>query len=92
MLAELFRSTDNEFFFRVDNPADEIGYPSGGKRGVRASLEDDNLHLGATTFCLRCGTHSGCIASDYDQFFSGHGSLSFIQTTLEIYYRADKGN
>jgi len=30
-LPKLFRCTDNELFFVVDNPADIVGDPSGGK-------------------------------------------------------------
>jgi hypothetical protein len=37
-LPELFRGTDNELFFCVDDPADVIRDPSGGKGGVRAPL------------------------------------------------------
>lgn len=51
-LPKLFRSADNERFFLVDNPADIVGYPSGGKGGMRAALEDDNLQLGTAAFGL----------------------------------------
>jgi hypothetical protein len=52
LLPELFRGTDNQLFFGVDNPADVIGYASGGKRGVGAPLEYDNVQVGPTALSL----------------------------------------
>lgn len=43
---ELFRGANNELFFRVDNPADIVGNPAGGKGGMGAPLEDDDVQLG----------------------------------------------
>jgi hypothetical protein len=71
-LPEFFRRTDNERFFLVDNPADIVGYPSGGKRGVRTSLENDDIQLGTATLCLGRSTHPRRIAADYNQLFFGH--------------------
>jgi hypothetical protein len=51
-LPELFRCTDNERLFLVDDPADIVGDSSGGKGGVRAPLEDNNIQFGPVTLCL----------------------------------------
>jgi hypothetical protein len=51
-LPKLFRRTDNERFFPVDNPADIVGNPSGGKGGMRAALKNDNFQLGTAAFGL----------------------------------------
>ena len=74
LLPELFRGAYNELFFLVDNPADVIGNPSGGKGGVGAPLEDDDVQLGPAAPCLRSGAHPRGIAADDDQFFFDHGS------------------
>jgi len=71
-LPEGFRGADDELFFRVDNPADVIGDPSGGKGRVRAPLEDDDLQLGPATFSLGGGTHPRGIATDDDQSLFCH--------------------
>ena len=51
-LPKLLRGADYERFFLVDNPADIVGDPSGGKRGMGAALEGDNLQLGIAAFGL----------------------------------------
>jgi hypothetical protein len=61
---ELFRSADDEYIFTVDNPADIVGNPSGGKRGMWAPFKDNNFQIGAPAFSLRCGAHPCCIATD----------------------------
>jgi hypothetical protein len=71
-LPKLFRRTDNERFFPVDNPADIVRYSSGGKGGMRAALKDDNLKLGTTAFGLRSSTHAGCISADNNQSCLAH--------------------
>jgi hypothetical protein len=43
LFPEFFRGADNELFFGIDNPADIVGYPSGGKRGVGTPLKDDDV-------------------------------------------------
>jgi len=83
-LPELFRGTDNEFFFRVDNPADVVGNPSGGKRGVWAPLEDDDIQLGPATLCLGGSAHPRSIAADDNQFFFGHGFSSLMQSMTAL--------
>ena len=75
-LPELFRGADNELFFLVDNPADVIGNPSGGKRGMWAPLEDDDPQLGTATPRLGGGAHPRGIAADDDQSLFGHDSCS----------------
>jgi hypothetical protein len=69
---KFLRGADNEFFFRVDNPADVIRNASGGIGGVRAPLKDDDVQLGPMTLCLGGGAHSRCIAADNNQSFLGH--------------------
>jgi hypothetical protein len=78
LLPEFFRGTDNERFSLVDNPADIVGDSSGGKGGVRASLEDDDIQLGPSTLCLRGSAHPGGIAADYNQLYLCHGYFSFL--------------
>jgi hypothetical protein len=73
---ELFRGTDNEFFFCVDNPADVVGDPSGGKGCVGTPFEDDDIQIGPAALCLGSGAHPGRIASDNDQSFFRHGYSS----------------
>jgi hypothetical protein len=51
-LPKLFRCADNERFSIVDNPADIVWNPSGGKRGVWTPLENDNLKFRTMAFCL----------------------------------------
>jgi hypothetical protein len=51
-LPKLFRCTDNQRFFPVDNPADIIGNPSGGKGGMRTAFKDYNFQLGTAAFGL----------------------------------------
>ena len=77
LVPEFFRCADNEGFFLVDNPADIVRDPSGGKGGVRASLEDDYFQLGQSTLCLRGRAHPGCIAADDNQLYLGHDYFSF---------------
>jgi len=71
-LPKFFRRTDNERFFPVDDPADIVGYSSGGKRGMRAALKDDNLKLRTMAFGLRSSTHPGGIAADNNQSCLAH--------------------
>jgi hypothetical protein len=75
-LAKLFRGADNELFFFVDNPADKVGNPSGGKGGVRAPLKYDDVHPGAAALCLGGCAHPCCIAADDDKPFFAHDSSS----------------
>jgi hypothetical protein len=82
LITKLFRGADNKFFFLVDNPADVIGNPSGGKRGVWASLENDDIQLGAAALCLRGGAHSRSITADDYQSFFDHDDSSPITTVL----------
>jgi len=78
-LPELFRGPDNQFFFRVDNPADVIRDPSGGKRGMGTPFEDDDVQLGTMPFCLGGGTHSRGITADDNKSFFGHGLSSWLR-------------
>ena len=75
-IPERFRGADNQFLFSVDNPADVVGNPSGGKGGVGALLEDDDIQLGPATLCLGGGAHPCGIAADDDQSFFCHGYSS----------------
>ena len=84
LLPECFRATDNELFFRVDNPADVIRDTSGGKGGVGAPLEDNDIQLGTTTPCLGSGAHSSSIAADNDQSFFCHKCSSCQNTELHF--------
>ena len=78
-LPELFRGADNKLFFRVDNPADVIGNPSGGKGGVRAPLKYDDVQLGPAALCLGRCAHPRCIAADDDKPFFAHGLSSGVK-------------
>jgi hypothetical protein len=71
-LPEHFRGANDQFFFRVDNPADVIRDTSGGIGSVRTPLKDDNIQLGPATLCLGGGAHSRRIAADDDQSFIAH--------------------
>jgi hypothetical protein len=82
LLPEFFRRANNERFFLVDNPADIVGDPSGGKGTVRASLEDDDFQLGPAALCLRGSAHPCCIAADDNQPFFGHGYFSYLISSI----------
>jgi hypothetical protein len=69
---EFFRSTNNELFFLVDDPADEIGDPSGGEGSVRTPFEDDDLQFWTAAPCLGGGAHPRCISTDNHQSFLAH--------------------
>jgi hypothetical protein len=71
-LPKLFRGADYEFFFLVDDPADEIGDPSGGKGGMWTPFENDDVQFGTASPCLGGGAHSRGISTDDDQFGIGH--------------------
>jgi hypothetical protein len=75
-LPELFRRADNELLFSVDNPADVVRDPSGGKRGVKAPLENDYVQFGTASFCLGGRAHPRGISADNNQSFFGHDSSS----------------
>jgi len=72
LFPELFRGADDKLFFRVDNPADVVGNPSGGKGCVRAPLKYDDVQLGPAALCLGRCAHPRCIAADDDKPFFAH--------------------
>ena len=72
LLTEFFRCANNEIFFRVDNPADVVGNPSGRIGGVETPFEDDDVQPWLTPLCLRGGAHPRCISADNDQSFCRH--------------------
>ena len=72
LFPEFFWGANNEFFFRIDDPADIIGDPSGGKRGVGTPLKDDDVQLGPKPLCLGGGAHPRSIPTDNNQSFVGH--------------------
>jgi hypothetical protein len=39
---------------------------------MRALFKGKDLERGFLTGGLRCSTHSGCVAADYDESFSSH--------------------
>jgi hypothetical protein len=84
LFPELFRGADNELFFSVDNPADVIGDASGGKRGVRAPLKDDDVQLGPTTPGLGGGAHPRGISADDHQSFFCHKFSSCQNSELRF--------
>ena len=45
LLPEGLRGQGNKGLYVVDNPADVVGNPSRGVRGMRAALKDDDLQL-----------------------------------------------
>lgn len=81
-LPELFRGTDNELFFLVDNPADVVGNPSRGKGRVGASLENDDLQFGPAALRLGRGAHPRGISADDNEFFLGHDSYPLQINTV----------
>ncbi len=83
-LPKFFRASDNEFLFRVDNPADVVGNASGGKGCVWAPLEDDDVQVGPTTFRLRGGAHPRGISADYNQSFFCHKCSSCQNNELRF--------
>lgn len=69
---EFFRSADNEFFFLVDDPADEIRDPSGGEGSMGTPFKDDDIQFGTAAPCLGGGAHPRGISTDNNQSFFAH--------------------
>jgi hypothetical protein len=64
LLLKSLRCTGDQRLNVVDNPADVVGDPSGGIRGVRASLEGNDLQFRPLPTGLRGRTHSRRITAN----------------------------
>jgi hypothetical protein len=87
LLPEDFRGQGNEGMYIVDNPADVVGNPSRGIRGMRAALKDDNLQVRSQAAGLRGRTHPRCITADNHQSLFSHADSTSLEyeTTLFRY-------
>jgi hypothetical protein len=62
----------NKPLFFVDDPADVIGYASGGVGSVGTGFKYDDLQILSAPPGLRSGAHSRCISSDNNQSLCSH--------------------
>jgi hypothetical protein len=72
LLPEDFRGQGNEGMYIVDNPADVVGNPSRGIRGMRGAFKDDDLQVRSQTAGLRSRAHPCGVPADNHQSLSSH--------------------
>lgn len=72
LLPEGLRGQGNKGMYVVDNPADVVGDPSRGIRGMRGTLKDDDLQVRSLPAGLRGRAHPRGIAADNHQSLFTH--------------------
>jgi len=77
LFAECLWGPGDECIFFVNQTGDIIGNSSSRKRCVDASLKNRYISLRLQSANLRCGTHTCCVATYYNEhFFSFFSDLS----------------
>jgi hypothetical protein len=66
-LTEGLRAAGDELLHVLHDLADVVGHPAGGVAGVAASLEGNDLQIGAPSPCFRSRAHTRGIAADHNQ-------------------------
>ncbi len=87
LLAEHFRRPRHQAVGVVDHLAQVVGQTAGRIRGVRAALENDDLHLRPLTANLGSGAHPGGVAADHDQALFAHFAPSPCPSLVSVHCR-----